>query len=208
MTILLKNVTSKKVLTLRYGDGMNSLLQLLPGEEKPVPVLMRKGLLQYYLSVFRGDLEVIDSEQKESKKMEEPNDVTKENEAKISKEEDKEKDETESSSDDVSNTGNPENGENDPLNPEDNSENGEDGENDPLTEDKENDPLNPDNSETEKSNIDIVGDNKETKELTEKELTKLSAEKIKELAKSLGIEVTDSSTKKALIPVILNKQGN
>lgn len=180
MTVSLKNVTSKKVLTLRYGDGLNSLLQLTPGEEKSVPVSMKKSLLQHYLSVFKGDLEIIDSEQKESKKIEEPNDVTKENRTPAPKEEDNKKDETESSGDDDSDAGNSEDGEDD-------SNSG--------------DPVDDANSEDGE-------DDKEQKKLTEKELTKLSAEKIKELAKSLGIEVTDSSTKKALIPVILNKQGN
>lgn len=43
---------------------------------------------------------------------------------------------------------------------------------------------------------------------TEKELNNFKAGVIKEIAAKWGIEVTDESTKKALIPVILDKQGN
>lgn len=64
-----------------------------------------------------------------------------------------------------------------------------------------------DSKSNKESTGDAEKDNGETITFTEKELTALKADQIKELAKTLGIEVTEDSTKKGLIPVILDKQG-
>lgn len=77
------------------------------------------------------------------------------------------------------------------------------------TDDNEEKDFNDSNSsDGKKLDTDSDTDTDETVAYEEKDLNKLSAKEVKEIAAKLGIEVTDESTKKALIPVILNKQGN
>ena len=49
MILYLENTSKNKVITLRYGEGNNKILQLNPGENKPLPVEITKYKLKTYL---------------------------------------------------------------------------------------------------------------------------------------------------------------
>lgn len=181
MTLYLENTSKNKVITLRYGEGNNKMLQLNPGEKKPLPVEITKYKLKTYLHLFK-DLKVVE-ELKEDKKNAKKINPKPENIDDNSKEgKEVGQDDTEGQSNNIPNE----------------SENSQEGEKSQSDSDSNGDRIE-DNSNEDKNDQPTL--------FTEKELNGLKADQIKELARTLGIEVTEDSTKKGLIPVILDKQG-
>lgn len=226
MTIFLKNVSKAKTITLRYGDGMNKMIQIKAGEQKPYPAAMNQGLLAHYLSSFKGDLQVIDSKKPVAVKGDKYDEEKKATTVQVPEEKDEKKDGEESPSNELPDGSDKEAGDENPVDqPEDSSEENdkpEEGQDD--SKDEAGSDSNGERSEEQvkddeqgQSEDEQQGDDagregsdegsEEALALTEKQLNKLNAEQIKELAKSLGIEVTEDATKKGLIPVILEKQG-
>jgi len=209
MSIFFKNTSKTKSISLRYGDGNNNMIQLKPGQQQPIPSIFNKQKLQSYLRLFK-DLKIVE-ELEEIK--EENNDITGEvngdsikdnSESQLSTPDDTsgEQQDNLNSQDDNQQTENQE-GNNDPV------VNGPVEGEQPENQEGDNDPVINGSVEGEQTENRNTEDQEKDKLpiYTEKELNKLSAGEIKEIAKKLGIEVTEDSTKKALIPVILNKQG-
>ena len=224
MTLYLENTSEKKSIALRYGDGNNFMLQLNAKERKPLPLEITKQKLQSYLHLFK-DLRLVDDTKKEKveKITSVSNNLENDNpENKQSREEDNLQ-----SSNDTIQTPQGSDDENTPDNQNTNTEevdnNGqpeEDESKQPEDESPEDESVVGEGDEGE-SNIQSTenaeGDNGQVVDnnpgeplpiYTEKELNSFKAGVIKEIAAKWGIEVTDESTKKALIPVILDKQGN
>lgn len=198
MAIFFKNTSKIKSISLRYGDGNNNMIQLKPGQQEPVPTIFNKQKLQSYLRLFK-DLRIVEElekvkEVKETKEVkEENNDIVGE----VNGDSNKDNSESQLSTPDNTSGEQPDN-----LNLQDDNQQSENQEenNYPVVEgNNEGDQNNKDQLESKEDNLPIY---------TEKELNGLKAGIIKEIAQKLGIEVTEDSTKKALIPVILNKQGN
>lgn len=233
MTLYLENTSEKKSIALRYGDGNNFMLQLNAKERKPLPLEITKQKLQSYLHLFK-DLKLVDDTKKEKVEKITPVSNNPENsnpENKQSREEDNlqssndtiqtpqgsddgnTSDNQNTSTEEVDNNGQPDD---ETKQPEDESMVGEDDE----TKQPEDESIVGGGDEGEshiQSTENAEGDNEPVVNnnpgeplpvYTEKELNNFKAGVIKEIAAKWGIEVTDESTKKALIPVILDKQGN
>jgi hypothetical protein len=233
MTLYLENTSEKKSIALRYGDGNNFMLQLNAKERKPLPLEITKQKLQSYLHLFK-DLRLVDDTKKEkvekitsvSNNLENDNPENKqsgeENNLQSSNDtiqtlqgsdDGNTSDNQNTSTEEVDNNGQPDDetkqpedesivGEGDETKqPEDESIVGEGDEGESSIQSTEN---------AEGDNEPVVNNNpgEPLPVYTEKELNNFKAGVIKEIAAKWGIEVTDESTKKALIPVILDKQGN
>lgn len=209
MTVYLFNNSKTKSLSLRYGNGMQKLIQIAPGKSVEMPSSLTKGLLASYLNLFKGDLRVVKEIPEEVK-----DETAQENTTptQVSEEENEKEDGEESSNDESSNEGDNQTGTADTeVEGDDNG-----------TETTENASGDGDNSEEnnstdgdgEQPSTTITGESEETSEssdesaveYTEKQLNKMNAEEVKELATSLGIDFEDDTTKKALVAVILSKQ--
>ena len=226
MTLYLENTSEKKSIALRYGDGNNFMLQLNAKERKPLPLEITKQKLQSYLHLFK-DLRLVDDTKKE--KVEKITSVS--NNLENDNPENKQSGEEDNlqSSNDTIQTPQGSDDENTPDNQNTNTEE-VDNNGQPEDESKQSEEDESKQSEDEsvvgegdegESNIQSTenaeGDNGQVVDnnlgeplpiYTEKELNSFKAGVIKEIAAKWGIEVTDESTKKALIPVILDKQGN
>ena len=211
MTLMLVNESKKEAITLRYGDGLNKMLQLNPGKKIACPPELRRTLLQHYLATFK-DLKLVDDsqpvkveEQKDGETIQTPDSTS----TQIPEEKDQTKDGEESTNNDSSDEGDSENGNAD-SNQGDQVGDGQDNSGDPANagdqEGQDGQDRTVDQNNQSAPEGDAAGQD-ETVAYDEKTLTKLSAEEVKKIAASLGIEVTDESTKKGLIPVILDKQG-
>ena len=222
MTLYLENTSEKKTITLRYGEGNNYMLQINPKKKELLPLELTKQKLKIYLHLFK-DLKLVEEKEKkvESNENISKNNIKPENPTNSNKEGEQsgsdstEKESTESDSEPGENTEGqgdkePENNGEDSTN--ENESLGEnDGQDNKEDESSESSNEGQSSSESTSDAENGVGESRQRDKLpqyTEKELTKFSAEQVKEIAKQLGIEVTEDSTKKALIPVILNKQGN
>ena len=204
MTLYLHNTSKKKTVCLRYGDGNNYMLQLNPEEKKELPREITKQKLQSYLHLFKDlkvEEDVVKVDEDKSNTELENNDT--DNTPGESTGSDNTKGELNNSSKDNANT----QGESDESVPgENNSSEGElDGQESQDKKEPSSDGNDPESNKEPAG--DAEKDNGEAIAFTEKELVALKADQIKELAKTLGIEVTENSTKKGLIPVILDKQG-
>lgn len=214
MTLMLVNESKKEAITLRYGDGLNKMMQLNPEQKAPCPPELRRTLLQHYLATFK-DLKLIDDSQPVKVKEQKDGETVKAQDStstQIPEEKDQTKDGEKSDDNDSSNEGDSKDGD---VNPDQGDQVG-DGQDNSEDQDNSGDPANSGDQEGQDGTVDqnnqptSEGDaagQDETVAYDEKTLTKLSAEEVKKIAASLGIEVTDESTKKGLIPVILDKQG-
>ena len=206
MTLYLENTSNKKTITLRYGSGNNNMLQINPQEKQILPSIITKHKLQTYLHLFK-DLKLVEDEQidekvEDEKVEDEQIDEKVEDEQIDEKVEDEkvedgkvedEKVEDEKVNEDNGGVDGKTRNENEQI-----TGNGNEGQSDPQS-----------SGDSEKdNNPDGKTENREKTIYSEKVLNGLKAAIVKDIAISLGIEVTEESTKKALIPVILNKQGN
>lgn len=216
MTLMLKNTGEKSSLTLRYGDGLNKAIQILPGKQVELPTEMSKKLIQSYLSLFK-DLKII-----EVKKGEKKSEVDKEGSKKDSTTGQNTKDT--SKQDDVSkNEANTESGS---IQKDDNTNSkSNEGELENENQSLGGQSHSVQNSKSTDGQKDSgsdgdVSDNNQTQgentagsvlvQYTAKELKAKSPDEIKEIAKNLGIDINapETNSKKELIAVILNKQEN
>ena len=226
MTLYLENTSEKKSIALRYGDGNNFMLQLNAKERKPLPLEITKQKLQSYLHLFK-DLRLVDDTKKEKveKITSVSNNLKNDNpENKQSGEEDNLQspddtiqtpqgsddentpDNQNTNTEEVDNNGQPE--EDESKQPEDGSKQPED---ESIVGEGDEGESNIQSTKNAEGDNGPVVDNNQGEPLpvyTEKELNSFKAGVIKEIAAKWGIEVTVESTKKALIPVILDKQGN
>lgn len=229
MTLYLENTSEKKSIALRYGDGNNFMLQLNAKERKPLPLEITKQKLQSYLHLFK-DLRLVDDTKKEKveKITSVSNNLENDNpENKQSREEDNLQssndtiqtpqrsddentlDNQNTNTEEVDNNGQPEDESKQPE--EDESPEDESPEDESVVGEGDEGESNIQPTENAEGDNGQVVDNNPGEPLpiyTEKELNSFKAGVIKEIAAKWGIEVTDESTKKALIPVILDKQGN
>ena len=206
MSLVLKN-TGKNSITIRFGEGLNQALQLLPDESKPLPLNMSKSLIQSYLSLFK-DLKIVDVKQKDNghEKNIQKGDSENSSTGKNSKNNEQEKEDSKISQE-VNNIPS----ESQSVGEKDDNKSNKDKTNN-ISEDSTNDSIStnkaPDEgSDAKKSSTE--GSNTEEIKYSAKDLKALSTDKIKEIAIGLGIDVEDPKTnsKKEIIAVILNKQG-
>ena len=200
MSLMLKN-TGKNSITIRFGEGLNQALQILPEESKPLPINMSKSLMQSYLSLFK-DLKVVDAKNDNGHEKNIQKDTGKNSSTGENSKNNKEEKEDPKISQEVDNI------------PSESQSVGEENENmsnkDKADNISENSPV--DSFGTDKASDEESGEgsvpNEEVK-YTAKDLKALSIDEIKEIAIGLGIDVEDPKTnsKKEIIAVILNKQG-
>lgn len=193
----------KKVIVLRFGDALNKKIQLNPGCKAAVPRGMSNNLLKYYLNTFK-DLNFCKEGVDQNEDQQESN-TTISQEAPENNQQPSGNDEQVDGEDTGAGEANQQidgqQGEND----EDASGDGDNsGEVDQDDGQGESDQSGDDGQSTPDS---TDGDESTVEKFTKKELEKLNAEQVKELAAKLGIEVSEDSTKKALVAVILEKQG-
>lgn len=204
MAIFFKNTSKTKSISLRYGDGNNNMIQLKPGQQEPVPAVFNKQKLQSYLRLFK-DLRIVE-ELEEVKEVKETKEENSDIVGEVNGDSNKDNSESQLSTPDDTTGEQQDNADSqdDNKQPEESKENNDsvvEGDSDLVVEGpvEGKDQNNEGQSENQEDKLPIY---------TEKELNGLKAGIIKEIAQKLGIEVTEDSTKKALIPVILNKQGN
>ena len=229
--LFLENTSKKMSLTLRYGDGLSRSIQIAPLAKHPLPLEMSKGLLQSYLHLFK-DLKVVE----EGKTKVENNDEidadtnTDSNDQSTNNDSNEDEATVVTGQDTVDQTNSDQAGQDDTTETDENgTEESQESAGDASEESTEenladnNDQPGEDVND-QSSNDETAGEGNEGQpdsestddaedgtgeagsKYTEKQLSKLSAEEVKALAAELGIEVTEDATKKALIPVILNKQ--
>lgn len=232
--LFLENTSEKMSITLRYGDGLSRSIQIAPLAKHPLPLEMSKGLLQSYLHLFK-DLKVVEEDKTKVENNGEIDADTNTDSNDQSTNNDSDKDETTvvTGQDTVDQTNSDQAGQDDTTETDENeTEESQESAGDASEESTEENLA--DNDETtvvtgedvndQSSNDETAGEGNEGQpdsestddaedgtgeagsKYTEKQLSKLSAEEVKALAAELGIEVTEDATKKALIPVILNKQ--
>lgn len=212
MTLMFENTSENKSLSLRYGNGLNLAIQLLPGEKKPIPVEFTKGLLQSYLSLFK-DLKVIEEvkgkKNEAVKKSSEENNTPRQNVQNLSEQSNALENgaDTGSGSTEENNKSDSESNKGELDNENKSSENTSNN----IQEGSEKDQTGGSNGTLDNSDKteNATGQVPE-EQYTAKQLKALHIDQIKEIAIKLGIDVEapETNSKKELIAVILNKQGN
>jgi len=198
MTLMLRNNSKKSSLTLRYGDGLNKAIQIAPGQDVDFPLEMSKGLIKSYLTLF-PNLEVVDSSKEVKKAVETKDENKNEN-----------KDDSQNTQDDNNNE-NKDNANDQQTGSEgdkDNTKNESDeaGQSD---EDKSKDPDDKKEGSADENSDEVDTNNENKKKIyTAAQLKNMSADQVKEIAISYGIDVEaqETNTKKEQMAIILNKQ--